>query len=79
MLRAALISVTVLLAMLPVLIFLVGFFSGGYYFSQRRRKLASESDSFAEDEPPSNPTTEAQEGVAVDVKKNVAYMDLDPE
>lgn len=76
-LRAVLISVTVLLVVLPVLIFLVGFFSGGYYFSQRWRK----STSVAENEPPPNPTTEAQEGVTVDVKKNVAYnyVDLDPE
>ena len=72
MLRTALISVTFALVVLSVLMFLVGFITGGYYFSQRWRKAASAIES----EPPSNPPNEPQEGV--DLKKNIAYMDLDP-
>ena len=74
MLRTALISVTFVLIMLSMLLFLVGFISGGYYFSQRWRKVASANK--CDHGSPSNPTTEPQEGV--DLKKNVAYMDLDP-
>ena len=72
MLRTALISVTILLVILSVLMFLVGFATGGYYLSQRWRKSASAT----ENESPSN-STKAESQECVDVKKNVAYIDVD--
>lgn len=71
MFRTVLISVTFALVIL-VSMFIIVFISGGHYFLKRRRKSANKND-----RAPSNPTIKPQEGV--DMKKNVAYIDLDPE
>ena len=68
MFRTVLISVTFALVIL-VSMFIIVFIPGGHYFLKRRRKSANKND-----RAPSNPTIKP-----LDMKKNVAYIDLDPE
>ena len=70
-LKVSLISITCVLVVISVLMFVIGFICG-HCFSQRQRK----SETIQHQESVSNPTTEHVEDL--ELKENVAYITLRP-
>ena len=70
-LRIALISVTCVLAVISLLMFIIGFIYGHYLLV--RKKSANENDKSS-----SNPPVEQMEDLSIELKENVAYVTLRP-